>query len=395
MHIAHIQGIFSPEHGGPTQSLTNYCLGQARAGHRVSLWALEGFAHTSPAVRLPAPVESHIFATEWPSVLGRSRAMRAALRAAPKPDVFHLHGAWLRAMHYGAERARRDRIPYLLEVMGMYEPYSLRQKWPRKRFARWWFQDAILRHANCLHVNSPSEAEALRKLGFAAPIAVIPVGTPIPSRDVPESAPGLETLKGRPFVLFLSRIHAKKGVELLLRAWAALRKSEFAHRTSADRALVIAGTGDPKYVAACRTLAEELGIAGSCVWPGRVTDAQKHWLLARAQVFVLPTFSENYGNVVAEALAHGSPVITTTGTPWRELPARGCGWVVEPEAAALRAALHEALGRPPDELHAMGAAGRRWAEAALSVGRVLADLEQVYRWLLGGGPRPGSVELKR
>lgn len=387
MFIAHVQGIFSPEHGGPTHSLSNYALGQARAGHRVSVWALEGFAHTSPAIRLPSPVESHIFPTDWPGVLGRSQAMRHALLAAPKPDVVHLHGCWLRAMHYAAERARRDRIPYLLEVMGMYEPYSLRQKWARKRVARLWFQDAILRNAHCLHVNSPSEAEALQDLGFAAPIAVIPVGTPVPDLEAPETVAGLEAIRGRRFVLFLSRIHPKKGVDLLLRAWAAVRKSD-------DMALVIAGTGDPDHVAEAKRLAENLEVADSCIWPGRVTAEQKHWLLARACVFVLPSYSENFGNVVAEALAHATPVITTTGTPWKELAKRGCGWTVEPKPTALRLALCEALAHSPEELRTMGNAGRRWAIESLSVEHVLADLDLVYGWLVGGGPCPACVRVK-
>lgn len=394
MFITHVQGIFSPEHGGPTHSLSNYALGQARAGHRVSVWALEGFAHTSPAVRLPPPVESCIFPTDRPAVLGRSPAMRQALLAAPRPDVWHLHGCWLRAMHYAAERARRDRLPYLLEVMGMYEPYSLRQKWARKRVARWWFQDAILRDARCLHVNSPSEAAALRELGFTAPIAVIPVGTPVPDLDVPETVTGLEVLRGRRFVLFLSRIHPKKGVDLLLRAWAAVRKSQIPDCKSDDMALVIAGTGDPDHVAEAKRLADNLEVENSCIWPGRVTAEQKRWLLVRACVFVLPSYSENFGNVVAEALAHATPVITTTGTPWKELSKRGCGWTVEPEPTALRLALSEALAYSPEELRAMGDAGRRWAMEALSVEHVLADLDQVYGWMVGGGPRPACIRAE-
>jgi len=370
-------------------SLSNYCLGQMKAGHQVSLWALEGFAHTSPAVRLPAPIESHIFTVEFPAALGRSRAMRGALRSGQLPDLFHLHGAWLRAMYYGAETARVGRIPYVVEVMGMYEPYSLQQKWPRKRLARLWFQDAILRGASCLHVNSSQEARNLRSLGFSTPIAVLPVGVAMPSghdsKVMDSSSSSLRQLDGRPFVLFLSRIHSKKGIEILLSAWSAI------HKKHPEMMLVVAGTGAPDYLAKCRQQAEESGIAESCLWPGQVSDEQKNWLLSHARLLALPTYSENYGNVIAEALAHGTPVITTDTTPWHEVTSRECGWIVPPQVAELTEALDAALGMPPEVLATMGARGRVWAQESFSIESVLGSLEQVYGWLLGNASRPACV----
>lgn len=389
VHIAHVQGIFSPEHGGPTHSLANYCTGQVRAGHRVGVWALEGFPHTTAAVRLAAPVQSHIFPVEFPSALGCSRAMHAALQNSPPADLFHLHGAWLRAMYYGAEAARVHRRPYLVEVMGMYEPYSLRQKWLRKRVARGWFQDAILREASCLHVNSSQEAHNLRRLGFSNPVAVLPVGVQMPLVRRPGETAGdstlLPALRGRPFILFLSRIHSKKGIELLLSAWVSV------HRAHPDMVLVVAGTGDPAYLAKCRRQAEDLGIAESCLWPGQVSDEQKNWLLSFARLLALPTFSENYGNVVAEALAHGTPVITTNTTPWLELVSRGCGWIVPPQAAELTTALGAALAMSQEELRGMGDRGRAWAEESFSIESVVNSLGQVYGWVTGNGPKPECI----
>src|SRR6266581_7653471 len=159
MQIAHIQGIFSPEHGGPTQSLANYARGQISHGHRVSVWTLEGFPGMSPAMRLEPPIEMQIFPVGTPARFGCSAAMQRQLRAADSPEVYHLHGAWLRAMYYGAMEAMRRKRPYVVEVMGMYEPWCLGQKWSQKRIARWLYQDRILQNASCLHVNSLQEAE--------------------------------------------------------------------------------------------------------------------------------------------------------------------------------------------------------------------------------------------
>jgi glycosyltransferase involved in cell wall biosynthesis len=391
MRIHHIQGLFATEHGGPTHSLRNYCLGQARLGHEVSAWVLKGMPNTSSVRPMPQPIATHIFQTELPSILGRSGALRRHIASSQTPDIYHLHGTWLRAMYYGAVEARHRKVPYLVETMGMYEPYGLRQKWLRKRFARYWFQDAILRDASCLHVNSDQEAQNLRRLGFSKPVAVLPVGIRMPVTHHVGSpvhdSPLLSELSKRPFVLFLSRIHSKKGIELLLRAWADVHKAHPAVM------LVVAGTGDPAYLAKCRQKTEELGIAERCFWPGQVTDEQKKWLLSHARLLALPTYSENYGNVVAEALAHGTPVITTNATPWLEVVSRGCGWIVPVEIVHLTEALRIALSMSPEALRGMGIKGRVWAEKSFSVENVLSSLDQVYRWLLGNGSKPDCVQL--
>ncbi len=385
MHITHVQGIFSPEHGGPAHSLTNYCVGQAKRGHHVSAWVLEGFPETSPAIRLPPPVETVAHRVHFPFALGRSSSMRRALSCAESPDVFHLHGTWLRAMHYGAEEARLRRVPYVVEPMGMYESYGLRTKWLRKRLARWWFQDKLLERAQCLQVNSRREGEQLRQLGFRNPLAVIPVGVdtaaifnrPVASTPWPE-------LNGR-FFLFLSRIQEKKGIELLLNAWATLAAA------SPDWTLVIGGTGSPQYVSHCRQLADHLGIAARCKWVGHLTEAEKSWALSHADFFILPSFSENLGNVVAEALAHGTPVITTDATPWQEMTKRKCGWITSPTIQELTSVLEEAMRHDPTRLKEMGERGRQWCVSHFALERVLEDLDAVYGWLTGASAKPTCV----
>ena len=389
MKILHVQGIFSPEHGGPAQSLAQYCIGQARRGHQVSAWVLEGFPHTSPAIRLPAPVETAVFPVESPSALGRSTTMRRALAAMEKPDVFHLHGAWLRAMHYGAQEARRRQVPYVVELMGMYEPYGLRTKWLRKRIARWWFQDALLQRADCLHVNSIREGENLRRLGFNAPFAVIPVG--VDTKAIADSqargfgAAPWPQLNDRPFVLYLSRIHPKKGVEVLLEAWRRVvsRRS--------DLLLVIAGTGTRDYLTYCKTMANQLGINSSVLWMNHVTDDEKWWAYGKAEAYVLPTFSENFGNSVAEALACGTPVLTTVETPWGILEDSACGWITRPEPGGLAEGLERVLSCSETERRAMGSVGRKLVEQRFSLDAVLIQLEEVYRWLIQSGPVPACV----
>lgn len=407
MKIAHIQYSFSIENGGPTRSLSNYCRGQVTAGHEVSLWTLEGFPHKSPAIRLPPPVEMRVFRVEPPTKLGRSAEMRRQLRLADSPDIYHLHGVWLQAMHYGADEARRRNRPYVLELAGMYEPFGLGLKWFLKRVARWWFQDRILREAACLHVNSPQEAENIRKLGFKTPIAVIPVGVDLQQieklkAEIRKSE--IESkLNGRPFILYLSRLHPKKGLDLLIRSWARICKEQSGKGSALDATpstlrasdwlLVIAGTGAKSYVDECRRLAAQLGIAKQCLWAGHVDELQKSWLFTHARCYVLPTSSENFGNTVAEALAHGTPVITTRHTPWKDLKEHGCGWFVDNTENEISRALQEALNLNAIARSRMSDAGLRLVCDRYSLQAVLSDINAVYEWLSGGTSVPACVEL--
>ena len=386
--ITHVQGIFSPEHGGPTQSLTNYCQGQVARGHQVSLRVLEGYPNTTPATRLDAPVDMVVSRVDFPSRLGRSAGLRRVLASDRTPDVYHLHGVWLRAMHYAAEEATRRGRPYLVELMGAYEAHPLRQKFLQKWVARQWYQDALLQRAACLHVNSVKEARDLRRLGFRPPIAVVPVGVDTGVIDqrrsrLPPASPW-PLLEGRPFLLFLSRIHPKKGLDLLVRAWAGLdpRFGEWL--------LVIAGSGDPEYVRQCQRMIEELGLRDRCLWVGQVDESQKIWLYQHAGCYVLPSYSENFGNTVAEALAHETPVITTPHTVWTDLPAEGCGWIAETDPQALRDAISTALDLDASERQRMGRSGRRLIEKRYSLKSVLDQLDRVYTWMLGG-PRPDNA----
>lgn len=389
MHITRVVGIFSPEHGGPIHSIRNYCLGQVNQGHRVSLRVVEGYPHTSPAVRLGPPVDMFVGHVGFPSRLGVSPDLRKQLARDDSPDIYHLHGAWLRAMHYGAEEARHRQVPYLVELMGMYEPYGLRTKWLRKRIARWWFQDALLQRANCLHVNSLREGENLRRLGFTAPLAVIPVGVDtkvIADRQATGSPDaGWPQLNNRPFILFLSRIHPKKGVEVLLEAWKRVASRQ------PDFLLVMAGTGTPDYVARCKTMAARLGIDSSVLWMDHITDDEKWWAYAKAEAYVLPSFSENFGNSVAEALACGTPVLTTVDTPWDIIEDSGCGWIARPEPDSLAEGLERILSSNEAERRAMGNAGRQLVGQRFSLDAVLIQLEEVYRWLTQKGPLPACV----
>jgi glycosyltransferase involved in cell wall biosynthesis len=277
----------------------------------------------------------------------------------------------------------------MVELTGAYEPWSLRQKWLQKRLARWWYQDRQLAGAACLHVNSQQEAEHVRKLGFGHPIAVIPVGVDLEEISeqkprLPRESPWLE-LAERPYVLYLSRLHPKKRLDVLISSWAKV-VGDFPNWR-----LVIAGTGAPAYVEECHKVAVQLGISDKCFWTGHVSELQKSWLYGHAHCYVLPTFSENFGNTVAEALAHGTPVITTHNTPWAELPKHRCGWLVDNSEAELCRALNEAVLTTHATRQTMGINGESLVRLKYSLELTCKNILDVYEWMLNGGPKPDCV----
>jgi glycosyltransferase involved in cell wall biosynthesis len=212
------------------------------------------------------------------------------------------------------------------------------------------------------------------------PIAVIPNGIDLP--DLASTMPPTDR-EGRT-VLFLSRIHPKKGIPVLLRAWRRLEPR------FADWELVVAGPDERGHLAEVQQLARGLDLA-RVAFAGPVHGEAKQSLYRRADLLVLPTHSENFGMVIAEALAFGVPVVTTTGTPWQELERRGCGWWIELSEANLAAALEAAMSLPQERRVAMGRRGRRWMEQSFPWSRVAAEMKSVYQWALGGGPPPACV----
>ncbi|MDH3255948.1 MAG: glycosyltransferase, partial [Acidobacteriota bacterium] len=220
-----------------------------------------------------------------------------------------------------------------------------------------------------------------------SPIAVVPNGVDLDrtfSRiRVAEMRDGVASPP--PAVVFIGRIHPKKGLDLLLDAWGECRAIRAGAR------LLLAGYGERSHV---RWLENRLAGSrdDSVEFLGPVTGEKKLEMLVGSLALVLPSLSENYGMVVAEALACGTPVITTTGTPWKVLRDEGCGWWVRPEVEELSGALKELFGMGHQERTRKGEAGRLVVEREHSLVRSAEMIERAYLWALGKGNRPPWID---
>ena len=237
--------------------------------------------------------------------------------------------------------------------------------------------------AHLLHATSEVEYNEIRSQGFTAPVAVIPNGIDVPT--LPVLPPCAADSKSRT-LLFLSRIHPIKGLDRLLQAWVEIQGNH------PDWRLVIAGRGDAAHVEEVKSLSAKIG-ALRVEFPGPLYGAAKSQAYWDADLFVLPTHSENFGMVVAEALAHGCPAIVSTGAPWPGLQTESCGWWVDNDVDTLAATLTGAMELPVDELPAMGQRGRAWMERDYGWTAIGQKMDAAYRWLLTGGNRPTWVKV--
>jgi glycosyltransferase involved in cell wall biosynthesis len=293
------------------------------------------------------------------------------------PDVTDVQGLWTWTSRVSLDYWRRHQKPYVVTPRGMLDPWARHNSAWKKRLFAAFVENAHLRHAHCLRATAEMEAEHFREMGLRAPIAVVPNAIPIP-KLAPRPA------SQRHQVLFLSRIHPKKGVDVLLQAWATLQDSHL------DWDLVIAGIDENGHEAELKAQAERLRLQRVTFF-GPVHGAAKDALYRSSDLFVLPTHAENFGLVVAEALAQEVPVITTTNAPWAGLEEKRCGWWIPLNRTRLAETMAHAMTRPRGDLRVMGERGRSWMTTDFAPKQVAAKMRDVYLWCAGRAERPHHV----
>ncbi len=287
-----------------------------------------------------------------------------------RPDVVHINGCWQPQLLFFQRAAQSSRIPVVLSPHGMLEPWIVkRHYWTRKWPAIQLYQRGLVKHADYLHATAEKEKDNLLRLGWNARITVIPNAVNI------EELPLKDNWRTKRRIVFMSRLHVKKGIELLLEALSHLKPDLDGYE------VIIAGEGEPDYVETLKKAAIYFGLSEVVIFVGGVYGAEKVSLLQSADFFVLPTYSENFGIVVAEALACGTPVITTHGTPWKELEDYACGWYIPVGFGALEKHLQKAISTPEEDLKRMGLHGRKLVENKFTVQAVAQKFLGIYKTL--------------
>jgi glycosyltransferase involved in cell wall biosynthesis len=385
------QGIL-PLNGGLARSVPLLASALAEQGIEVHL-AAPGYGASSSAMLLPSKaVRTHIlpqkilrlFPNAWQGrflfwLWRRSFAgMMRELLAAENSALVHDNGLWLATNHWAATSAKRMRVPLIISPRGMLSEWAIQHRSWRKRIAWKSYQRDDLETAQVIHATSSDEANQIRNVQLRQPIAVIPNGV--------ELSPfiGDRSVENRPkTLLFLSRINPKKGLTMLADAWASLRPSMWR--------VVVAGFDEGGHQQKIQEYVKRLGIESSFEFKRPVIGDEKWSLFNTADAFVLPSYSENFGIAIAEALSSGLPVITTHGTPWSDIAVRKCGWWVKADRASLEGALREMMRLSDEERRQMGMRGRRLVEEKFAWPAIARQMRDVYAWALGKGEKPACV----
>lgn len=315
--------------------------------------------------------------------LARSPEMLRALRTAAKTtDVFHVNSLWQFPCIYPDWARRGTQCKLVVGPRGTVSTWALRRGlWKKKIVGSLW-QYSVMRHADMFVASCQEEADDIRRMGYRQPIAIVGNGVDVPDEILYKKA-------DRRRMYFLSRIHPKKNVELLIRCWAKL-ECEFPEW---DLSIVGRDAGNP-YADEMKTLVKNLKCQ-RVTFEGEIRGRDKERFIAESECQVLPTHSENFGMVVAESLAWGTPVICSHGAPWAGLGTNGCGWWVEASETAFAHAMREAMMKPRAELSTMGENGRQWMLRDFSWDSIGAQLKQSYEWLIDSesAVRPEFVRL--
>jgi glycosyltransferase involved in cell wall biosynthesis len=282
-----------------------------------------------------------------------------------KPDIVHINGIWSPQNWGFQKKAQELFIKVILSPHGMLEPWIMADKSWKKKFGLILYQRKALKRAECLHVTGEIEEFNVKALGFNNRMHIIPNG--IDLNDVKEIKINYGTQK----MVFLSRIHPKKGIELLLEAWR--------NTNTFGWTLEIAGNGNKDYIDKLIQSAKDLK---DVRFVGAKYGEEKWNFLRSADIMILPTHSENFGIVIAEALAVGVPVITTKGTPWEDLETYQCGWWISLSVLNLEKTFTKVIHLSINELKYMGTNGRKLVKEKYEIKHITKEIIELYKKIL-------------
>ncbi len=377
MKQLHIVQSIASDFGGLGLAALRYAQAMARSGAKISLYVVERSKE-----ELDIDSADGLVSVDGGGGAGFVTRVLALKRyfGDRSFDVVHIHGTWTPILAVASYLAIARNIKVVVSPHGCLEPLALQHRGWKKRLALALYQRRVFSKTSMMVATARQELENIRRLGIGTPVAVIPNGVDIPPVFT-HSHTGLRTF------LFLSRIHPIKGLPDLVAAWALVRRSGWR--------LVIAGPDEAGHLDEIRSQIDGLGLGSDFEFTGLVTGDRKEALFAEADVFVLPTYSENFGIAVAEALARSVPVITTTGAPWEEIEIWRCGWWVQPGVDGVAGALVAAMNTPREELMEMGLRGVQLVKEKYSWDQIGRAALEAYRWMLGQSQqRPDFVDIK-
>lgn len=391
MKVLHVIPSISPALGGPTQVVLNLVKALRECGVDAEI----ATTNDNGSQLLDVPLNQRIeyeqvptwffprFSPPMKEFIFSAALTRWLWQHLRDYDTIDTHYLFSYASTCAGAIARLQGIPYTVRTIGQLTPWALTQSQLKKRIYTFLIERHNLNCAAAIHCTSAGEVEDVRNFGIQTPSIILPLGVNQPI-DVPEAKQKLQNVYGisatTPVVLFLSRLHPKKRPDLLLQALSQLADRNYKFH------LILAGSGESDYLSYLTNLVSSLRLTSRTSIPGFVTGQDKDLLLQAADIFVLPSFSENFGIAVAEAMATGLPVIVTPDVQISpEIAAESAGLVVEGEVEPLVGAIAQLL-TSPELRHQLGENGKRLVSRRYSWNAIAQNLTSVYTTIIKGEP---------
>lgn len=387
MKVLHVIPSVSPLRGGPSFALRDMARGLVQAGIEVHIATTDD---NGPDGHLDVPLgqpvvnegvtcwyfrrQTRFYAVSWPLTRWLAQHINQF-------DLVHIHALFSYASLPTAWYAFHRNVPYIVRPLGVLNRWGITQRRPlMKQISLWLFERHILHHAAAVHFTTQQEQDEAEVLGIPMRPVLLPLGIDLtPFTRLPPSGTFRRNhphLADKTLLLFLSRLDKKKGLDLLLPAFAQV------HQHYPDVALVLAGSGEPTYETWLREQVQALGITEAVVFTGFLAGEQKLAILADCDIFVLPSYSENFGVVVVEAMACGLPVIVSEQVGLvSEVRNAGAGLVVPCQPSHLADALATLLSNPTQRQQ-MAARAKELAQQRFSLEASSQAFVQVYRQLI-------------
>jgi len=394
MKIACLIASVSRKAGGLHESVRRLCQSlNSQPGTEVHVLAMAD-EYTHDDVSGWAPLPTHVFPVHGPRDFGFAPRLKEKLFELDA-DLVMSHGLWMYPTMVALAWHRRTGRPFMINPHGMLDPWAVNNSYWKKCIAGFFHENSSLRKAACIRALCQSEACSIRAYGLRNPICVVPNGMDLPGESVATTSPWEGRVAvGRKTLLYLGRIHPKKGLPNLLRAWALLRKWRSIQTEEWD--LVIAGWSQNGHEQELKNLARQLGITASVHFPGPQFGPAKAAAYHHADAFILPSFSEGLPMVVLEAWAHQLPVVMTPQCHLPEGFEAGAALCTEPKTAAIVEALQLLFSMDQAESARMGHCGHQLVAGRFNWSKIGAQMHDVCQWLLGEtGPPECLLNDKR
>ena len=392
MKILHIIENIDESYGGPAKSVPFLCKYLQQKGIDVSINSVKIKEYENNVIINDNQITWNNYKNTFSVFFKYSISFKKGLENQIKEFnnvILHTQNQWTYQAYCTYNQAKKYKIPLICSVRGSMSPWALGQyKYLKKMF--WYvFQKRIFQEADCIHCTTAQEAQFTRDRGINTPIAVISNGVDLEEFndriDEQTAKKDLNLNINKKYILFLSRIHKSKGLDILINAWSKLQD-----RYPGWNIIYVGPIEDTKYHDNIQNLIKSFNL-NSVKYLGVLKGNERIKAYNASNLFVAPTWSENFGISIAEAMASGLPVITTKNTPWEILKKENCGWWIDLNEEALKNALEDALKSDADLLEKMGNKCRNLIFKDYSWKIQTEKMIEVYRWLLSEVEKPSFV----